>query len=51
MESEFLQLCKNGDLDKVKQVIDEKRADVNTTDEDGMSGLMHAGTASNDRHG
>ena len=43
MDTEFLQLCKDGDSDKVSLILKEKRANVNVTDSDGMSGLMHAG--------
>ena len=43
MDAEFLQLCKDGDADKVSLILKEKRAHVNVTDSDGMSGLMHAG--------
>ncbi|XP_063685390.1 ankyrin repeat and MYND domain-containing protein 2-like [Bolinopsis microptera] len=42
MDAEFLQLCKDGDADKVSLILKEKRANVNVTDSDGMSGLMHA---------
>ena len=44
MNVEFLQLCKDGDLEKVTTLLREKRANVNIFDSDGMSGLMHAGT-------
>ena len=43
MDTEFLQLCKDGDSEKVSLILKEKRANVNVTDSDGMSGLMHAG--------
>lgn len=43
MEGEFLQLCKDGDVEKVLLLLKEKRVNVNTIDADGMSGLMHAG--------
>ena len=43
MEAEFLQLCKTGAADKVAIVLAEKRVNVNMTDPDGMTPLMHAG--------
>ena len=43
MEAEFLQFCKDGDVEKVSLLLKEKRVNVNTPDGDGMSGLMHAG--------
>jgi len=42
METEFLQLCKTGAADKVAIVLAEKRVNVNMTDPDGMTPLMHA---------
>lgn len=43
MDEEFLQLCKDGDSEKVSAILKEKRVNVNeVVDPDGMSGLMHA---------
>ena len=33
----------DGEIEKVSLLLKEKRIDVNVTDADGMSGLMHAG--------